>query len=144
MRNPIVAVLGNVPHGAINFVAPEFGCAVETVDSFENLEQVYVRGNIVAVFFEPHAFKLSWHIALKSVLNPAPAALPIVCHQFSDLIDWPSLAEAGAFHTIPIPFNEAEVRQSLGFVWARYRTGKTVEMSKRLNSRVARAGQRVA
>lgn len=76
-------------------IASEFGCAVESVDRFENLEQIYAGGNIVAVFFEPYGFNLSWHIALKSVLDAAPAALPIVCHRFSDLTDWPAFGRGG-------------------------------------------------
>ena len=118
MRNEIVAVAGDVPRTVLNAVASEFGCVVESVDSFEHLERTYARGNIAAIFFEPNAFKFSWPVALKSVLDAAPTAMPIVCHRFSDAIDWPALAAAGAFHTIPFPFHEAEVRQSLGFVWA--------------------------
>jgi len=143
MRNAIIALLGDLRCTAICDVASEFGCAVASVDSFEELEKIYNTSKLVAVFFEPHAFQFSWEVALKSVLDAAPTALPIVCARFSDRIDWPALAEAGAFHTIPFPFDKAEFRQSLGFVWAaQYRASKTVEMSKR--SHAARAGDLVA
>ena len=129
MRNTTLAVLGDVPVTALDCVASQFGCVIVSVDSFEHLEKIYVPGNLAAVLFEPHAFKLSWEIALKSVLDAAPTALPIVCHGFSEPIDWPSLAAAGAFHTLAFPFDRTEVMQSLGFVWAaRHRAAKTVEM----------------
>lgn len=145
MLNGMIILLGDVPRAGLDHVAREFGCSTERVESFEDLRNIHDRDKIAAVFFEPHAFKLSWQTALKLVLDAAPSAFPIVCRRFSDLIDWPALAEAGAFHTVTVPFDEVEVRHSLGFVWAaKWRAAKTLAMDKRLNSRPARPGELVA
>jgi hypothetical protein len=142
MQDRIIILLGDVPRSGLDRLAWEFGCSIERVESFEDLKHIHTHANIVAVFFEPYAFRLSWQTALKLVLEGAPSAFPIVCRRFSDPIDWPELAEAGAFHTVSLPFDEVEVRQSLGFVWAaKCRAAKTREMDKRLT---ARAGELVA
>lgn len=70
----------------------------------------------MAVLFNPTSLGLPWDEALRSVLNAFPKAFPILCHGFADNIDWPEVADAGAFHTLTMPFSVAEVRQSLGFV----------------------------
>jgi hypothetical protein len=41
----------------------------------------------------------------------------VVCHGFSEPIDWPALRDAGAFDALWLPLKEDEVRRSLGFVW---------------------------
>lgn len=48
-----------------------------------------------------------------SVLKTFPRALPILCHGFADHLDWPEVADAGAFHALPLPFSVPELRQSM-------------------------------
>lgn len=119
MTNGTVILLGNLPPGALDRVASEFGWSVENVRSLDRVRDMSADRKFVAVLFEPYSLGLSWSLALRSVLDAAPTALPIACHRFSDVIDWPELADAGAFHALSSPFNERELRQSLGFIWAR-------------------------
>lgn len=80
----------------------------------------------MAVLFSPSSLGLPWDEALRSVLNAFPGAFPILCHGFADNIDWPEVADAGAFHSIPGPFGVAELRQSRGFVWGAKQSSKPV------------------
>src|ERR1019366_6736360 len=45
-----------------------------------------------------------------------PKARLVVCHGFSETIDWPELSDAGAFHELWLPLRENEVRLCLGFL----------------------------
>jgi len=117
MSNGTVVLVGTLASGALRRLAPKFDWLIEQACSFERLEEISARCRVVAVFFEPYSFGISWPLALQSVLDSAPDALPIACHRISEVIDWPTLADAGAFHAIPLPLSESEVRLSLGFVW---------------------------
>lgn len=106
---------------AIEDLAAEFGWAVAQVLSIRQLAEMKTHGNLVAVLFNPQGLGLTklgltWDQALQAVRETAPEALPIACHGFAERVDWPLLAEAGAFHSLRMPFNLSEVRQSLGFV----------------------------
>ena len=82
------------------------------------LRDLSVERNLVAVLFEPEALGLASNQALRLIREAAPKALPILCQRLSEPDVWPELAEAGAFHSLPLPLNAGEVKQSLGFVWA--------------------------
>lgn len=118
MTNGTLILLGNLDSRALHRAAMEFAWSLEKARSFGRLHDLSANHKLVAVLFEPYTFGLSWNVALKSVLDAAPTALPIACHRFSDEIDWPEFAAAGAFHALSLPFHEGELRQSLGFVWA--------------------------
>lgn len=76
-----------------------------------------------AVLFVPKSLSLPWDRALRVILEAAPRALPILSHRFAEVVDWPQVAEAGAFHSLQLPLNLREARQTLGFVWgATYRS----------------------
>ena len=142
MANGTIAVLGNLATLTLHRIAPDFGWSVETADDLDHLGEMGASRRIVAVFFEPHGSGQTWEEALSGILKAAPEALPIACHRFSETIDWPSLASAGAFHAIPLPFDDREARQSLGFVWgARLLAAKTNRPSE---PRRAHAGALVA
>lgn len=137
--------MGEFSFGALDRVAKEFGWEVERACSLDDLRELNGQFKAVAVLFEAKAFEMPWRHAVKSVLAAAPAALPIVCHRFSEEIGWPELAEAGAFHALPLPLEESELRQSLSFVWAARAVSKTVvlDAQKRAQSR-GRARARTA
>jgi len=99
----------------LDCLGSEYGLSFQEVDNFRNSPNL--NDDVVAVLFSPSSLGLPWDEALRSVLNAFPGALPILCHGFADNIDWPRVADAGAFHSLPMPFSVAEVRQSLGFVW---------------------------
>ena len=121
MSNCTLIVLGNLASSAIHQAITGFPWSLEDADGFRHLRDLHRERKVVAVLFEPYTFDLTWNEALKSVREAAPTALPIVCHRFSDVIDWPQLAEGGAFHALRLPLDERELRQSFGFVWAAWR-----------------------
>jgi len=127
-----IVFLGNRP--AIETIAfekltPEFGWSVEVAEDANRLRRLGESGNVVAVFFEVDMLGRSWEEALQSARDAAPQALLIPCHRFSDSVNWPELADAGAFHALPVPLKQDEIRQSLSFVWsARLKRSKLVEM----------------
>jgi DNA-binding NtrC family response regulator len=117
MANDAIVVLGDISTVAVARVAKQFGWEVLNVKSIDQLEQVSAERQVIAVLFNHN--QTAWRTALESVLDAACEALPIVCHRFSDMVDWPELAEAGAFHSLSLPFDDAELMQSLRFVSAR-------------------------
>jgi DNA-binding NtrC family response regulator len=118
MSNGIVVLLGSLrlDRPAMDHLVSVFGYSVQEVSTLRHLENL--GDTLVAVFFSPQAMGLECDEALQHVLTAAPGALPIVCHGFSETLDWPRLVDAGAFHSLPMPFSAAEIRQTLGFVWA--------------------------
>jgi hypothetical protein len=135
---PGIVLLGNIPLDPVAGLAEKFGWTIEKADCFERLRKIASNHGAVAVLFEPKAFGLSWEIALDCVRQAAPGALAIICRRFSDLIDWPLLAARGAFHMIFLPFEESELRQSFGFIWAATRRAqKTQDLVSRARTGAA-------
>jgi hypothetical protein len=102
----------------LDTVVQAFGWSLETAADFRRLRGIAACSDVVAVLFEAGMWRLEWSEVLQLVQHAAPSALPVLCHRFSDHLDWPALADAGAFHHMPLPLISSEVRQSLGFVWA--------------------------
>lgn len=119
MAHGIVVLVGGlrIERLALDGLVMEFGFSFKQVESLWDLRNLNLDHDLVAVLFSPANLGLRSDEALRSVLDAAPRALPILCHGFADHIDLPKLADAGAFHSLLMPFNLAEVRQSLGFVW---------------------------
>jgi hypothetical protein len=71
-----------------------------------------------AVFFHRDALgaDCSWVDAVRLLRLALPEARLVACHGLAELIDWPELCDAGAFHALGLPLNEDEVRSSLGFI----------------------------
>ena len=86
--------------------------------------------DVVAILFHPDSLGLPLDDTLASILRAFPEASPILCHGFAEPIDWPHAAEAGAFHSIPVPIKLPELRQSLGFVWGA-RQGRRAERRRK-------------
>jgi hypothetical protein len=119
MTNGTVVLAGSLPveHLQLDALAAEFGWSLQEAASLRGVSELNADHNLVAVFFDARSLALSWDRALRGVREAAPGALPILCPQFADAIDWPQVAEAGGFHSLPLPFAKHEIRQSLGFVW---------------------------
>ncbi len=127
-------------------LAGEFGWSVDTATDFNGLKELRRNRNVVAILFDSRSLGLSVLQALESARAIAPQAQLIPCYRFSEVVNWPDLAEAGAFHALALPFDTREIRQSLGFVWsARLRkTANVVPMrpaSERPRELAAKAGQ---
>ncbi len=75
-------------------------------------------GKTVAVLIYKDALGqgFGWPEAIRRSRLAMPEARVVVCHEFSEQIDWLRLSDAGAFHALQLPLKENEVRQSLGFV----------------------------
>lgn len=124
MANGIVVLAGQPPgeHLVLDNLVAEFGWSLQRVRSLSReglgqLRKMAADGKVVAVLFSSHGIEIPWEAELNVILDFAPAALPILCHRFSEAVDWPRAAKAGVFHSLLLPFHSGEVRRSLGFVW---------------------------
>jgi DNA-binding NtrC family response regulator len=134
MTNGSVVLLGSLPEApALLPLVQELGWTLEIAAGFDQLRDLSSNRKPVAVFFDANALNISWQEALTSVREIAPEALLIPCHRFSDVLNWPDLADSGAFHSLAIPFNPGEVRQSLAFVWSArlHRAANVIPMRRR-------------
>ena len=133
MNQEVVVVLGNLAAGraAIDPLAQGFGWSVEPAQDLKQLRTLATEQRVVAVLLDARALGMSWEHALDAVRCIVPRALTIVCHRFSEAIEWPELADAGAFHALPVPFDSAEVRQSLGYVAAAMQNRRAGQLSMR-------------
>jgi len=146
MADGTVVLFGSPPieRLVLDCLESEFGLSFREVDNLRDFPNLNPPGDVVAVLFSPSSLGLRWDEALTSVLKTFPRAFPILCDGFADYTDWPEVADAGAFHSIPVPFSVAELRQSLGFVWGAKQgskpTSSSVATERALPSRVAAAG----
>jgi len=119
MRSAVVILenlsVGNLP---LEDLAEEFGWSLERAFSGDGLSRLAAERIIPAVLFHPGGLRMSWQEALRLVREAAPVSHPILCHRFSEAIPWSELVQAGAFHSLRLPLDLREVRQSFGFVWA--------------------------
>lgn len=119
MAHGTVVILGRLPieRGVVECLESQFGFSFRQIESLQALPDMDPSDDVIAVLFNPSSAGVAWDESLNSVLHAFPRAFPILCHGFADPIDWPQAADAGAFHSIPVPIKLAELRQSLGFVW---------------------------
>src|SRR5436190_7354321 len=112
-----VVVLGNisVEYLELDSLVAQLGCSLKRATSLDQLCDLSVHEQVAVVLLDANTLQISWNEALGVVRKAASAALPIVCHRSSERINWPMLAEAGAYHALLLPLNSDEVRQSLGF-----------------------------
>jgi DNA-binding NtrC family response regulator len=105
-------------HPALNAVAADFGWTVEVASDLNSVAAAQTHRTTVALFFCHDA--LGPNYSRLETIHLIRAALPqvrlVVCHGFSETIDWPELSDAGAFHELWLPLQENEVRLCLGFV----------------------------
>lgn len=120
MSGNILVVMGRAgfDSGAVKTVAGQFGWTVEIAEDLREAAAAQAYRRTIAVLFHRGALgACSWVEALRLVRLGFPETHPIVCHGFSEPIDWPGLCDAGAFHDLWLPLKEEEVRQSFGFLW---------------------------
>ena len=126
MTNGTVILLGSSGTQPLNGVVQEFSWALETSASLDEFRDLNAVRSPVAILFDA-TFGFRRDEALRSIREIDSHALLIVCHKFSNHVDWSELAEAGAFHALALPWDVREVRQSLAFVWsARFRRASKV------------------
>jgi len=115
-----LVVIGNLPVDCVWLaeMAKEFGWTLERAADLVHLKAISMDYDPMVVLFDSTGLQEPYQRTLQIILDVAPGALPIVCQRFSDAIPWTDLAEAGAFHSLRLPFDAREVRQSLGFAWS--------------------------
>ncbi|HEX5229808.1 MAG TPA: hypothetical protein VFW44_18980 [Bryobacteraceae bacterium] len=118
MAHASVVLLGrlSIERRVVDCLESEFGFSFKEVESLQDSSD-WNRAEVVAVLFNPNSVGAAWQETLSAILLAFPRALPILCHGFAEQIDWPEAADAGAYHSIPMPIKLTELRQSLGFVW---------------------------
>lgn len=130
MMQGIVILLGNLPLQTLDPLVQEFGWSVDSAADLNQLRALSRVSRPIAILFDAQSLALPWPDALRAVRAIASQALLIPCHRFSDIVNWPELAEAGAFHPLALPLDPNEVRQTLSFVWSA-RFGRTVKLLPR-------------
>jgi len=145
MPSGIVALVGDLhlDGQALDLIAGEFHWWVKRFRTIYELAQAN-DNNLIAVFFDPKSLSLTQGRALRVILEAAPGTLPILCHRFAEAVDWPQLAEAGAFHSLRFPLDLREARQTLGFVWEARRRTAAFSVRDRHDHKPAVPGARAA
>lgn len=141
MAHGTVVLLGTMPieRFVLDGLVSEFRFLFKKVEMLQNMPNPNLRDDVIAVLFNPSTLGLEWDEALRSVVKAFPKSFPILCHGFADHINWPEMADAGAFHSIPVPFKVAELRQSLGFVWGAQHPSKQMRSGTAARERVPSA-----
>lgn len=106
---------GRFDGAVLHRVAREFGWNVSlAADLFESRHR-----RIVAVLFLHDALgaQHGWIETTRMLSNAWPDTRLVACHGFTDYVDWPTLNDAGVFHSLWLPLKETEVRKTLGFLW---------------------------
>jgi hypothetical protein len=124
--------------------AETFGWSVERAPSTYDLPAISANGLPVIVLFGIDGPAYSWREMLKRIRSAAPDAFPIVCHG-AEMIPWPQMADAGAFHAIRLPLKDGEAHQSLGFAWAalQHGSGNVFPIRRPAASRTEAVGSKV-
>lgn len=117
MKSDIIVLPGSArfESAVLHSVAREFGWSVNlAADLFEGRNR-----RIVAVLFSHDALgaQHGWIETTRILRKALPDTRLVACHGFRDHVDWPTLNEAGAFHSLWLPLKETEVRKTLGFLW---------------------------
>jgi DNA-binding NtrC family response regulator len=134
MTQGTVVLLGKLPVNTapLTGLVQEFGWTLEIAPGLNEIRDLGGVRRPVAILFDAQSLGLSWREALRTIREIDSQALLIVCHRFSDVVNWSELADAGAFHALALPFDLGEVRQSLAFIWAaRFRdAAESIEVSR--------------
>jgi DNA-binding response OmpR family regulator len=110
---------------ALDTIGSEFSWSVDTVADLRGLEDLCRRNNVIAVLLNARSIDVSWEEALKAVRAIAPLARPVICHSAPEMHHRREMTDAGAYHTLLLPLDLREVRQSFGFVSDAFRASAT-------------------
>lgn len=96
-------------------IAGEFGWQINAAHAMSDVTEK----RTAAVLFSRDALgtELGWLETTRQLRSALPGVPLVACHRFTEIVDWPALCEAGAFHSLWLPLKENEVRRSFGFVW---------------------------
>lgn len=117
-KTACIALLGDFSDEPVTLasIGSEFCWSVDAVSDLRGLEDLCRRNDVVAVLLNARTMNVSWEDALKAVRAIAPQARPVICHSAPQMHSRREMTEAGAYHTLLLPLDPGEVRQSFGFV----------------------------
>jgi len=100
----------------LDSLGSEFSWSVDAVADLRGLEDLCRRNDVVAVLLNAPTLEVPWRDALKAVRAIAPEARTVICHSAPEMHHRREMTEAGAYHTLLLPLDTREVRQSFNFV----------------------------
>jgi hypothetical protein len=116
----VVVMPGSMPVGLpmVRAIADDFGWKVEVALTLDEVARLRDDSKPLAVLCQEDSLGRSrpWVETIRAFKSAVSDVRLIACHGFSDAVDWPAMARAGAFHGLWLPLKESEVRQSFGFV----------------------------
>jgi hypothetical protein len=118
MRSPCVVFYGDFSAERIRWeeLEKEVPCSVRLVRNLMELDALRAESEIMAVY-------AAYDCAAEFVRIQAcaPDARLVICYPLSLPLMAEELVALGAFHSVPRPLDEGEVRQSFGFVLENWR-----------------------
>ena len=133
MESSMIIVVGKLPMQQpwLEELIQTDGWKFKTVSGLIPLRE-FDPSNIAAILINAHSLQLPWKDCLLWIRSVAPNTLCILCHGFTETLDWISLTSCGAYHSLHLPLDPSEVRQALGFVsMSRNQSnGKTLSIAK--------------
>jgi hypothetical protein len=113
-------------------LSEEFGLDFSFVNDPAQLQSIEGAGDVVSLFIDLD--HLERHLAQIGQTDSTRSARLVVCHSLSSRLPDEARRDSGAFHTLPVPFNEGELRQSLSFLSAALEREKKSEKSSENSS----------
>lgn len=99
-------------------IGREFALRMFRATDLNDLESLCRWTTVSAVLVHAPTVRMHWIQALHQVKTLAPRARVVICHGVNDANAILDMTDAGAFHTLLVPLEHGEVRQSLGFISA--------------------------
>jgi len=121
-KTVVVLTSGEPDVSAIIAGAATFGWSVLMLNRLRSLDMLPLD-TVSAILFDRDAVGGSWTEATSRLRRMAPKVPLIACHHITEMLDWPAVCDAGAFHGVRVPLNKSELRQSVGYVWAAMQRG---------------------
>jgi hypothetical protein len=115
-----VVLLGDFSNERLDVAAigHDFGWSVAQTSDLPGLREIGQSRTVVGVLIQAGSLGLPWPKALRAVRATVPRARIIMCHKVDQAHSRTEMVDAGAFGVLLSPLAHAEVRQSLGFIWA--------------------------
>jgi len=119
-----VALLGDFSDERLplSSIGREFSWSASRVANIGELEALCRWTKVVAVLIHTRTLNMPWHLALSLARAVAPEARVVICHGAGEASQARQMTDEGAFHTLLLPLEMREVRQSLGFIASASRT----------------------
>ena len=120
MTTGCIALLGDFSNERLPLTSlgREFCYSASRVANLDELESLCRWTDVSAVLVHAPTMEMPWQQALLAVKSIVPGARVVICHGVDQAHSIFQMTDAGAFHTLLLPLQGSEVRQSLGFISA--------------------------